>query len=361
LKKFAIAGTVGVPGNYGGFETLADNLVVFAKDQSLDHALTVYCSSKSYQDRPPEYQGAKLRYIPLSANGAQAILYDMWSLVDAVFRRTDTVLLLGHGGSFIIPLLRPFTRTRFITNIDGIEWRREKWSRLASWVLRKSEACAIRFSHEIITDNQAISEYVMSEFGKTSHVIPYGGDHALTTEPEADPALNLPDNYALSLCRIEPENNVAMILEAFAQMPERDLVFVGNWDKSDYGRDLKAKYSGHENLHLLDPVYHPGHLRWVRDGAHAYVHGHSAGGTNPSLVEMMHFGIPVFAHGCNFNRYTTEDRAIYFESAESLMDEVKDADEARLTENGTVMREIAQRRYTWDHVGRTYFDLMVGA
>jgi len=151
---------------------------------------------------------------------------------------------------------------------------------------------------------------------------------------------------------------VAMILEAFSRMPERDLVFVGNWDKSNYGRDLRARYCGHANLYLIDAVYDAGRLRWIRDGAAVYIHGHSAGGTNPSLVEMMHFGIPVFAYGCSFNFHTTEEQASYFESADALIGSLEGMDAMRSQETGKYMREIAQRRYTWEHVGRAYFELI---
>ncbi|PKO87650.1 MAG: glycosyl transferase [Betaproteobacteria bacterium HGW-Betaproteobacteria-10] len=355
----AVVGTVGVPGNYGGFETLAQNLVEYHKNIAADAKLSIYCSSRSYSIRPPRYLDATLRYIPLHPNGKQAMFYDMWSILDAVFRGADVVLLLGHGGSFVLPLVRLFFRVRTITNIDGIEWKRSKWSRFARFVIRNSERFAIRNSDVIIADNEAIAEYVHAEFGTNCHIIAYGGDHALATPPDAAALPPLPSRYALALCRIEPENNVGMILEAFAAMPGQPLVFVGNWNSSDYGRGLKARYGASPGLHLLDPIYAPGALRALRDRAWLYVHGHSAGGTNPSLVEMMHFGIPVAAHGCNFNRYTTEGKARYFESAPELMHVVANYDPESSQEIGSAMSRIARSRYTWEAIGRAYFDLML--
>ena len=299
-----------------------------------------------------------MRYIGLDANGPQSIPYDILSLFDAVRRRTDVILLLGVSGALALPLVRVFSRTRIVTNIDGIEWKREKWTGLARLILRLSERAAVRWSHVVIADNDAIAEYLRKTYGSECHVIAYGGDHALTAEPVADDAINLRSSYALALCRIEPENNIAMILEAFAQMPDRPLVFVGNWDKSEYGRDLQTRYSYHSNIHLIGPVYDAGRLRWIRNGARAYIHGHSAGGTNPSLVEMMHFEIPVFAYSCDFNRYTTENMAAYFESADDLRTKVEGIMGAREKDIARSMREIAKRRYTWDHIGRAYFELM---
>jgi glycosyltransferase involved in cell wall biosynthesis len=353
----AILGSVGVPAQYGGFETLAENLVHYHRDHAQDVDLTVYCSSVAYDRKAESFETAALRYIPLNANGKLAMFYDMWSLIDAAFRGTDVVILLGHGGSFLIPLLKLVTKTKFITNIDGIEWRREKWSRLACAILRKSEAIAVRHSHVVVADNDAIRDYVAEEFDQGCEVIPYGGDHALETAPDPAVAARLPDSYALALCRIEPENNVHMILEAFGDL-EKPLVFVGNWDKSDYGRNLKARYKDHPSFVVHDPVYEARALRAIREKATLYLHGHSAGGTNPALVEMMHFGIPIIAHGCSFNRYTTEEKARYFMSAGDLVDQVRGLSKEDGAQIGTNMSEIAKRRYTWEQIGHLYFNLV---
>lgn len=358
VEQLAILGTVGVPGNYGGFETLADNLVRYHHSHSMPQQLTVYCSAKAYPEHPPQYLNAQLRYLPLQANGAQSIPYDIWSLLSACLRGTDAILLLGVSGALALPIVRLLSRARIITNIDGIEWKREKWRGLAKWVLRTSEKVAVRWSHIVVADNQAIADYVASQYGAQCQVIAYGGDHALATPPATELPFPLPDRYALALCRIEPENNVAMILEAFARLPDQALVFVGNWDNSEYGRALKARYRDCANITICDPVYQADRLRAIRDRAWLYVHGHSAGGTNPSLVEMMHFAIPVLAHGCNFNRYSTEHAARYFNSADELVQAVVSLDDKTAGDIGQQMAAIARQRYTWDSIGQAYFDLM---
>lgn len=355
--RIAILGTVGVPGNYGGFETLAQNLVAFHGSAGQGSALCVYCSAKAFPAKPETYGTARLRYIGLEANGPQSIPYDAISLFDAVRRGDNRLLLLGVSGALVLPLLRLVSRARIVTNIDGIEWKREKWKGLAKLILRASEWAAVRFSHRVIADNQAIADYVIASYGTPCEIIPYGGDHALDAEPDWAAVTGLPENYALALCRIEPENNVAMILEAFAGL-DTPLVFVGNWDKSNYGRDLKARYKEHPTITIHDPVYEPRGLRAIRDGASIYVHGHSAGGTNPSLVEMMHFGVPVLAHGCSFNRHSTEGKARYFESAAELAEQLHNLDTGDADRIGADMREIAQRKYTWDKIGKAYFDLI---
>lgn len=355
--RIAILGTVGVPGRYGGFETLVENLVRFHCSIGHPVGLTVWCSGRGNVDRPTRFKSANLRYVGLRANGVQSIPYDVISLWQATRSGHNRILLLGVSGALALPLIRLISCARIITNIDGIEWKREKWSGLARLILRVSEWAAVRFSHEVIADNQAIADHVRDTYGGGCHVIAYGGDHALHEAGDARVPEGLPDRYALALCRIEPENNVHVIVEAldWLGMP---LVFVGNWDNSEFGRDLKARYSESPNLFLLDPIYDAGALYAVRVRASVYLHGHSAGGTNPSLVEMMHFGVPVLAHGCAFNRHSTEDEALYFESAAELAEQLRNLDAEDAAQIGSKMREIAQRRYTWHQIGEAYFELL---
>jgi glycosyltransferase involved in cell wall biosynthesis len=359
-KNFAILGTVGVPANYGGFETLAENLVKYHHVSLLSDSITIYCSSKSYPAKAPAYLSAQLRYVPLSANGAQSILYDIVSLFSATRYRNDVILLLGVSGAIALPLVRLFSSARIITNIDGIEWRREKWKGLAKWFLRFSERMAVRFSHAVISDNGAIAEYVKQTYGVDSHVIAYGGDHAVVKDLVPINKYDLPANYAISVCRIEPENNVHMVVEAFANLPSHALVMVGNWNSSEYGRDIRQRYVDNRNLYLLDAIYDLEELNALRKQASFYVHGHSAGGTNPSLVEAMHFGKSVLAFDCDYNRSTTENKALFFNDAQALMRLVESINTDIAERVGADMLEIAQRRYTWDIVAKQYFELLKG-
>jgi len=357
-KEAAIVGAVGVPANYGGFETLLENLVRYHHAQDMPYGLTVYCSSKSYAEKKEKYLSAKLQYIPLNANGVQSIFYDMWSLLAAVWNRCDVILLLGVSGATILPLIRLLSSAKIVTNIDGIEWRRQKWKGLAKWFLRLSEKMAVRFSHEVIADNGAIADYVKQTYGVDCHVIAYGGDHTVTVEPVSVEEFGLPEKYAFSVCRIEPENNIHMILDAFSRQQQWLLVLVGNWQSSQYGRELFELYASHHHLFLLDPIYDLGKLKTLRFHAKLYVHGHSAGGTNPSLVEAMHFGKPILAFDCTFNRYTTEDKALFFDGEESLERLLESFDQPDTQSVGDDMLETARRRYTWHVVAKEYFDLL---
>lgn len=356
LKKVSILGTVGVPAAYGGFETLADNLVSYAQDQQASVCLSVYCSGK--KNNYLVYKGANLRYINIRANGLSSILYDVLSIFHSYCKKDDVVLLLGVSGALALPFLRIVSNCKIVTNIDGVEWKRRKWGYLPRMFLRFSELVAVKFSHIVIADNQSIAEHVKRSYNRCCEVIAYGGDHAIVVESQLC-GISLPKSYSLALCRIEPENNVEMILETFSQLKDFCLVFIGNWNSSEFGRAMNKKYHNFENIYLIDPIYESGVLKSIRSNAESYIHGHSAGGTNPSLVEMMHFGCPVFAFDCSFNRYSTEDKAIFFSSSEELVKELEKDDEIRFLNCGGDMKRIATARYTWKKIGKDYFKVIL--
>lgn len=357
-QKVSIIGTVGLPANYGGFETLVENLAIYHDSYQPPLDLTVYCSQKNYADSKEQFLSTHLAYINLHANGIQSIPYDIVSIWRSIRQRSDIILILGVSGAIVLPLIRLISKAKIITNIDGIEWRRDKWKGLAKHFLHFSEYLAVRFSDEVVADNGAISEYVADSYKIVPHVIAYGGDHAIKALAKPIPTGLPQQDYAFSVCRIEPENNVHEILAAFAELPQQNLIFVGNWGKSSYGIQLRQKYANHANINLCEPIYDLGILKSLRAQAKMYIHGHSAGGTNPSLVEAMHFGIPIFAFDCNFNRSTTENRASYFSSSNALIALIQEFNKNPEANSGSEMQEIAQRRYTWDIVARQYLSLM---
>jgi glycosyltransferase involved in cell wall biosynthesis len=256
-----------------------------------------------------------------------------------------------------MPILRKITKAKIIVNIDGLEHRRDKWGKTAKWVLRTSEAMAVKYADVIVADNKGIQDYVKETYNKDSALIAYGGDHALRNLPESRvrSILNtyglIEKKYAISICRIEPENNCHVVLEGFAKssMP---LIFIGNWNHSEYSRALKSRYSNYSNIRIQDAVYDLDILYALRSNAGLYIHGHSAGGTNPSLVEAMHFGIPIVTWNVVYNRETTEGKAYYFSTPEELLDITR-----RVDLSGNNMQEIAQRRYTWKTISKQYCEL----
>lgn len=350
-KKVAIIGTVGVPANYGGFESLVENIIGENASNGIEY--TVFCSAKTYKNRLSKYKGAKLRYIGLNANGAQSTPYDILSMIKTG-KKYDVVLVLGVSGCLFLPVFRLWFKNKLIVNIDGLEHRRDKWGKFAKWFLRKSEAMAVRYADVVVTDNKGIQDYVTEVYHKNSVMIAYGGDHVAREVPSDIQERILreyrveKDNYAISVCRIEPENNCHVILEAFAQS-DKKLIYIGNWQRSEYGRSLKSKYDSCSNIIIHDPEYDLDTLYALRTNAKLYVHGHSAGGTNPSLVEAMFFGKPVIAYDVVYNRATTDNKAYYFKDSDSLLKLI-----SRTDLDGKDMKELAMEKYTWKQIALQY-------
>lgn len=358
MRKVAIVGTVGVPANYGGFETLVENIIGEHCPNEIQY--TVYCSSKAYEHKQNSYKNAKLQYLNLNANGVQSIVYDIVSLLKAT-SHNDIILVLGVSGCCFLPIYRIFSKKKLVINIDGLEHKREKWSKWARCFLKFSEKMAIKYGDIIVTDNKGIQDYVKSEYNQVSELIEYGGDHVkyLPEKSESNRILNeynlIEQEYSFSVCRIEPENNVHIILEAFKQSGKK-IVFVGNWSKSDYGIALLKKYENESNIILLSPIYDLKILGVLRSNCLFYIHGHSAGGTNPSLVEAMFFERPILAFDVVYNRETTENCADYFSSVDTLVTLLHKTP-VTYERNGKKMLEIAERRYIWKSIADRYVRL----
>ena len=354
-KKLAVIGTVGLPAKYGGFETLADHLVQNLGDQ---YEMTVYCSGKKYasSQRKRNYLNARLKYLPFNANGIQSIPYDSLSILHALFY-ADVLLVLGVAGAWLLPFVKLFTNKKIIVSIDGIEWKRDKWNLMAKLYLWWAEKVAVKYSHIDISDNESIQDYTAVRYGSLSRIIEYGADHTLTVKPTKEdkkdyPFIKLP--YAIKVCRIEPENNVHEVLEAFSRLPRHKMVIIGNWKSSQYGKDLCEKYDHCENIFMLDPIYNQRIIDLLRGNALVYIHGHSAGGTNPSLVEAMYLGLPVICYGVSYNKTTTEGKALYFKNAAELVNLIQNVKIEPLKELADAMKEIANRRYTWKVIADKY-------
>lgn len=355
-NKVAIIGTQGLPAQYGGFETLVENLI--GDNCPYNVKYTVFCSAKDLETRYDKYKGARLRYIPLRANGVQSIPYDILSFMKA-FNRYDVVLVLGVSGCIFLPVFRLFFRGKLLVNIDGLEHKRGKWGFFTKRFLWLSEYMAIKFAHKIIVDNKGIQDYVTEAYRKESELIEYGGDHAYreVTEEEQTKVLQQykieRKDYALAICRIEPENNCHLILEAFS-ITGFPIVFVGNWEISRYSNDLRKNFDAFSNIRFINSLYDLDSLYALRKNCRFYIHGHSAGGTNPSLVEAMYIGAPVFSFDVNYNKETTENEAVYFGTASELISLINEVEQQDLNRIGNRMKIIAGKRYKWEIIAKKY-------
>jgi glycosyltransferase involved in cell wall biosynthesis len=352
-KKISIIGIVGIPSKYGGFETLTEYLTKYLNQEN---DITVFCSSKNYEKKLDVYNGSNLKYINLSANGVQSIFYDIISIFSSL-RFADTLVILGVSGCIVLPFIRLFSKKRIIVNIDGLEWKRGKWKKNTKRFLKFSEKLAVKYADVVVSDNKVIQEYVFSEYGVRSELIAYGADHVkkeLLNDEIKNKYPFLNEKYAFKVCRIEPENNIHLILDAFSEYALLNIVMIGNWKNSDYGKALKEKYNIFTNIFLLDPIYDQLVLNKIRSNCFVYIHGHSAGGTNPSLVEAMYLGLPIFSVGVEYNKETTKHKAKYFNNKNELLvllDNINDADLGSIASN---MKEIAKENYTWEKISQQY-------
>jgi len=356
IKKIAIIGTVGVPACYGGYETLVENLLTYKQNEDIEYQ--AYCSSKVYKDKVKTYKGARLVYVPFNANGVQSVIYDSLSLIHAYFT-CDQILSLGTMGCFILPLFKLFSRKKIFINLDGLDNNRAKFNSFSQRMIGAARWLAAKFATTCISDNQGIKDYVRNVYKRDSVLIEYGGDNAVCVEND-EKLYNkyglTPQSYCFKVARIEPENNIEMILEAFSRMPNEQLALVGNWNRSEFGRNMRIKYGKFANIKMWDPIYESEEINLLRSNCKLYIHGHSAGGTNPSLVEAMNLGLCVIAYDVVYNRETTEHKALYFDDVVSLMNAVSKLD-SDLTQQSAIrkdMKKIANSRYTWKIIANKY-------
>ena len=352
-KKVAIIGSVGLPANYGGFETLVNYLTLHLNSI---FSITVYCQKTKKEDRIKEFNNCKLEYVSFKANGGQSIIYDIVSICKSWFN-SDTLLILGTPGCIIIPFLKIFKKTKTVINFGGLEWKRNKWNYLALMYLKFTEKIAIKNATVIVADNQYFCDYIKSEYNKKSILIEYGGDHTSNLKITPEFLIKYPfltSDYDVSISRAQPDNNLHIVLEAYKNIKYRNLVLISNYNKFKYGKELKDKYKNITNLILLDAIYDLNELDTIRGNAKLYIHSHSFCGTAPSLVEAMNLKLPIIAFKTETNLFTTENNALYFINESDLQDIIKNINSNQLLSNKDQMFEIAQRRYTWERIANIY-------
>ncbi len=358
--KLAILGTRGIPARYGGFETFAEKLSVGLVRRGID--VTVYCEDA--QDRPEFFENVRLEYLRVPKLGPlSTIVFDARCLWHAR-SDYDVVYMLGYGAALFCFIPRLWGKVVWI-NMDGIEWVRSKWSWPARFWLRSMEAVAMWTPSRVIADAQGIRDFLESRHGRMppTSVIPYGAP-VTETPPDAgllgDWGLE-PDSYYLVVCRLEPENHVLEILRGYSLSgTARPLIVVGNHETgTQYVRKLMETEG--DRVRFVGAVYDQNKLLALRYYCRAYFHGHSVGGTNPSLLEAMGCGNAIIAHDNPFNREVAGGAGMYFESEAdipALVDEVEhhDADRRKHLSGMAVSR--IRECYSWEAIVDKYFALL---
>lgn len=360
MKKVVLIGTNGVPANYGGIETLAEYLT---RDLNEYYDLYCYCSKTPKEKQLESYHNTKLIYVPMKANGWQSIFYDGWTILRSLCKH-DVLVVLGCSCPPAL-FFKIFTKKHIVLNaIGGKETEKIRGLKLFGKVevaIKKwMEGIQARYADYVIIDNAANVEIFEKKHHVKALLAEYGGDHAVaeTITEEAKkkyPFLN--GKYDVTVSRAQEDMNIHMVIDAYKQVPERTVVIVSNWQKSEYGQKLYAENFGKfENIILLNAIYDQKELNTIRSNASLYLHTHSMCGTAPSLVEAMYLNLPIVCFKVPTNIETTEHKSVYFESVPELVEILKGLDETTLNLLKTDLNEIAVRRYNWKRISAIYKD-----
>ncbi|WP_246672418.1 DUF1972 domain-containing protein [Mesorhizobium sp. B3-1-6] len=355
-----ILGTRGIPASHGGFETFAERLALFLAGRGWK--VGVYCQKEvervGQRVTSETWRGIELITIEVASKGPRATLEFDWQCVLDAARRPGVCLVLGYNGAVFLTWLRLRGR-KILTNMDGIEWRRPKWGSAARSWFWLNEWIGAWLSHRLVADHPAIADHLATRRPRSAiATIAYGADPVTSAPEEPIRALGLePGKYLVSIARIEPDNNILPIIEAFRRRDRGDmkLVVLGTLnDNIPYHRAVRAA-AGNAVI-MPGAIYDQAVVKALRYHARAYMHGHTVGGTNPSLVEALAAGNMVIAHDNRYNRWVAGDAAIYFSDTETLSQRIDEAlaDDALAAHCGKAARARAREAFRWEDVLSAY-------
>jgi glycosyltransferase involved in cell wall biosynthesis len=318
VTKLAILGTRGIPNYYGGFEQCAEYLALGLVKRGFE--VIVY-NSHNHPYQAKEWNGIKIVhcYDPEDKFGtAGQFIYDLNCILDVRKRNCDVILQLGYTSSSIWGWLMP-KNAIVTTNMDGLEWKRTKYSEKVKKFLRYAEYLGVKYSDYLISDSIGIQDYLKEKYKATSTYIAYGAK--LFDNPDVN-ILNdydvRPYKYDMLIARLEPENSIEIILDGVVKANTlRPFVVIGN-HTTVYGKFLKDKFSNHLNIRFIGGIYDMSILNNLRYYSNIYFHGHTVGGTNPSLLEAMASNSLICANDNPFNKYILGNDCIYFNNANDV-------------------------------------------
>lgn len=315
--KIGIIGTRGIPNQYGGFEQFTQFVAPALVKRG--HEVFVYNSSlHPYKEN--SWEGVHLISCRDPENRLGTFgqfIYDLNCILDSRKRNFDAILQLGYTSSSVWSFFFP-KKTAVVTNMDGLEWKRSRYIKPVQQFLKRAERWAALYSDRLIADSKGIQHYLWQKYGKQSDFIAYGA--SLFNHPNESVTGKYgvaPYSYNLLIARMEPENNSDMILQGYQQSSIREpLLFIGN-HLTSFGTYLKQKYQD-DRIRFLGSIYDLDQLNDLRHFSHLYFHGHSVGGTNPSLLEAMASNALIVAHDNVFNRAVLEEDAFYFSTTSNI-------------------------------------------
>ncbi len=357
----AIFGLRGIPSGYSGYEGFIEELATRLIPRG--HTITVYAHKYLFKERPKQYKGINLVYIPaVQGKNTAQLSHSFLCAWHVVFSKADVVLVCNCANGYFGAILRAFGKPCCI-NVDGLEWLRPKWGRMGKRMFKWGAECAVKFFNIIITDAKGMQDYYRENFKCESVDIAYGGKIEYSTNPELVKKLGLePNRYYLIASRLVADNNADLIVKGFVQSGSKKILAIagGTVYKNpfeDYVRSLandRVKFLGHIDDQDV--------IKELHCNAFAYCHGHQFGGTNPALLKALAYGNLIFAMDTVFSREVLDDgkygiliskdpakwaeQINYFEANETLAQPYRDKSRDRVNE-----------RYTWEHITDEYEDV----
>lgn len=360
--KVTLLGIRGIPASHGGFETFAEQLSCYFVDRG--HKVTVYCQVDGKgQISESTWNGINLIHIPVSTEGPLGtIIFDLKSIWHA--RKSGSVhLTLGYNTAVFNIIQRLFGITNII-NMDGIEWKRQKWGKIAKAWFWLNERLGCWFGNHLIADHPRIEDHLATRVSrKKITMIPYGGDYVESADVSLLNAYGLEACcYAVVIARPEPENSFLEIVQAFAaSKSDHKLVVLGNFqpEKNDYHKAVID--AGNSKVIFPGTIYDKAVVAALRKFARFYIHGHQVGGTNPSLVEALAAGCAVIAHDNHFNRWVAGNAAFYFSDLSQLTDFFDSSfnDDALISKLQHEANQQFKKKFTWNHILQQYERLLI--
>ncbi len=355
--KIAILGTRGIPNYYGGFEQFAEFFSVYLVQKGHE----VYCyNSHNHPHQEKTFNGVNILHIndPEHKLGTFGqFIYDYNCIIDSRKRNFDIILQLGYTSNSIWYFLLP-KKPIIITNMDGLEWKRTKYSKPVQQFLKFAERLAAKSSDYLVSDSLGIEKFLKEKYNKESTYIAYGADCFSNPNEKILELYNLEkNNYNMIMARFEPENNLDMVLDGVVLCNDKTLILVVGKHETKYGEYLKNKFKNNTNIKFLGGIYNLEHLNNLRYFSKLYFHGHSVGGTNPSLLEAMASKALVIAHGNDFNIGILKNNSHYFinsSEVKNILETVKKNDNLQLIENNY---QAIIKEFNWEKINDQYLQL----
>ena len=362
-KHINILGIRGLPASHGGFETFAENLALYLIKQGW--IVTVFCQESAGDVAGvcvSDWNGVRRIHIPVNGDGAKAtVVFDYLSVVQAI-KEQGLFLTLGYNTALFNVLFRLKGRKNLI-NMDGIEWTRPKWKWYEKTWLYLNERAGCLIANHLIADHPEIKSHLVTRVSANKvTMIPYGARSVVNADIELLKDYGLrAGEYALVIARPEPENSILEIVRAYSARPRgKSLVVLGKYEQKKAYHSQVLDVASKEVM-FVGAVYDHATLNTLRFYSCLYIHGHTVGGTNPSLIEALGAGQPVLAHDNKFNRWVAGDDSLYFSNEEKcneILTNVLD-DKSKLRSVGKANYRRYLKLFTWDKVLEQYNDLLV--